>query len=268
MISDRSRMQQGIVAVGAALAISSVASGQNLLLNGSLETPGPGFVIFEDWGFFNNVFADDNVEVLAQDGVRSAKMFGTFLPEGQSDNGIFQILPMAEGTQLELSAWTFVPSGDALQPLDPTGSPGGNAYGHLALLIIDFRDATGAEVGDAEIQVFESGVSPLDQWNQFSLMATAPAGTVEAQVTPLLIQWDLPTGAIFWDNISLTVVEDMGCNDADLAEPFGTLDFTDVVAFLTAFGTMDAAADLAAPFGTFDFTDVVAFLSAFGSGCP
>jgi len=31
---------------------------------------------------------------------------------------------------------------------------------------------------------------------------------------------------------------------------------------------MDAAADLAAPFGTFDFTDVVAFLSAFGSGCP
>ena len=27
----------------------------------------------------------------------------------------------------------------------------------------------------------------------------------------------------------------MGCNAADLAVPFGTLDFTDVVAFLTAF---------------------------------
>ncbi|MEZ6242337.1 MAG: GC-type dockerin domain-anchored protein [Phycisphaerales bacterium] len=55
---------------------------------------------------------------------------------------------------------------------------------------------------------------------------------------------------------------------ADLAEPFGTLDFSDVVAFLVAFSGMDPAADLAAPFGQFDFSDVVAFLAAFGGGCP
>ncbi len=59
-----------------------------------------------------------------------------------------------------------------------------------------------------------------------------------------------------------------GCNDADLAEPFGTLDFSDVIAFLTAFGSMDSAADLAAPFGVYDFSDVIAFLGAFGAGCP
>ena len=59
-----------------------------------------------------------------------------------------------------------------------------------------------------------------------------------------------------------------GCNEADLAEPFGTLDFSDVIAFLTAFGSMDPSADLAAPFGTFDFSDVIAFLGAFGGGCP
>ena len=58
------------------------------------------------------------------------------------------------------------------------------------------------------------------------------------------------------------------CNAADLALPLGTLDFSDVLAFLTAFGVMDPAADLAAPTGTFDFTDVIAFLSAFGAGCP
>lgn len=58
------------------------------------------------------------------------------------------------------------------------------------------------------------------------------------------------------------------CNAADLAPPLGVLDFTDVVAFLTAFGTMDPVADLAPPTGVFDFTDVVAFLSAFGAGCP
>ncbi len=59
-----------------------------------------------------------------------------------------------------------------------------------------------------------------------------------------------------------------GCNAADLAEPFDTLDFSDVVAFLTAFGSMDPAADLAPPAGVFDFSDVVAFLGAFGAGCP
>ncbi len=58
------------------------------------------------------------------------------------------------------------------------------------------------------------------------------------------------------------------CNVADLAEPFGVLDFADVLAFLSAFGAMTPAADLASPFGTYDFADVLAFLSAFGAGCP
>ncbi len=59
-----------------------------------------------------------------------------------------------------------------------------------------------------------------------------------------------------------------GCNEADLAQPFGVFDFSDVVAFLSAFGAMDPAADLAAPFGSYDFSDVVSFLGAFGAGCP
>ncbi|MEZ6243347.1 MAG: GC-type dockerin domain-anchored protein [Phycisphaerales bacterium] len=59
-----------------------------------------------------------------------------------------------------------------------------------------------------------------------------------------------------------------GCNAADLAEPFGQLNFDDVIAFLTAFGNMDPAADLAEPFGQFNFDDVIAFLTIFGAGCP
>lgn len=58
------------------------------------------------------------------------------------------------------------------------------------------------------------------------------------------------------------------CSGADLAEPYGTLDFFDVSAFLRAFDAGDPAADLAAPFGLFDFFDVSAFLSLFGAGCP
>ncbi len=55
---------------------------------------------------------------------------------------------------------------------------------------------------------------------------------------------------------------------ADLAEPFGQLDFSDVTAFLVAFAGMAPEADLAEPFGQFDFSDVVGFLTVFGSGCP
>ncbi len=58
------------------------------------------------------------------------------------------------------------------------------------------------------------------------------------------------------------------CNGADLAEPFGQLDFSDVSAFLVAFGAMEAAADLALPMGQWDFSDVVEFLNLFGAGCP
>lgn len=58
------------------------------------------------------------------------------------------------------------------------------------------------------------------------------------------------------------------CNAADLAEPLGSLDFDDVLAFLTAFAQGDAAADLAEPGCVFDFDDVLGFLTAFGAGCP
>ncbi|MEZ6242521.1 MAG: GC-type dockerin domain-anchored protein [Phycisphaerales bacterium] len=59
-----------------------------------------------------------------------------------------------------------------------------------------------------------------------------------------------------------------GCNGADLGEPFGQLDFTDVTTFLVAFSNMAPEADLAAPFGQWDFSDVTEFLVIFGAGCP
>ncbi len=77
------------------------------------------------------------------------------------------------------------------------------------------------------------------------------------------------TGRMFWDDLCLIQGElSPGCNDADLAEPYNVLDFSDVLAFLTAFSAQDAAADLAAPFGTWDFSDVLEFLGQFSAGCP
>jgi len=68
--------------------------------------------------------------------------------------------------------------------------------------------------------------------------------------------------------VTTIVPSSPACNPADFAEPFGALDFSDIAAFLTAFGSADPSADLALPFGSFDFSDVVAFLGAFGAGCP
>jgi len=57
------------------------------------------------------------------------------------------------------------------------------------------------------------------------------------------------------------------CSAADLAEPFGELNFFDVSAFLSLFSAGDAGADLTGD-GQFNFFDVSEFLSVFSAGCP
>jgi hypothetical protein len=62
-----------------------------------------------------------------------------------------------------------------------------------------------------------------------------------------------------------------GCENpctADLAAPFGELNFFDVAAFLDLYAAQDPAADLAAPFGAWNFFDVSAFMDAYNAGCP
>jgi len=58
-----------------------------------------------------------------------------------------------------------------------------------------------------------------------------------------------------------------GCSSADLAEPFGELNFFDVSAFLGAFSDSDPSADLNGD-GSYNFFDVSEFLSVFAQGCP
>lgn len=78
-----------------------------------------------------------------------------------------------------------------------------------------------------------------------------------------------PTGTIFWDDLYLFQGDlPGGCNEADLAEPFGILDLADISAFITAFIAQDPAADIAPPFGVWDLQDITAFVTAFTAGCP
>ncbi len=75
-----------------------------------------------------------------------------------------------------------------------------------------------------------------------------------------------PSGSSATATITI-IYNDISC-PADFAAPFGTLDFSDVLAFLVAFSTSSPQADLALPIGVFDFSDVIAYLGAFAAGCP
>jgi glucose/arabinose dehydrogenase len=55
---------------------------------------------------------------------------------------------------------------------------------------------------------------------------------------------------------------------ADLAEPFGSLNFFDISAYLALYNDGDPAADLAEPFGSLNFFDISAYLTSYNAGCP
>ncbi|MHA7814507.1 MAG: GC-type dockerin domain-anchored protein [Phycisphaerales bacterium] len=56
------------------------------------------------------------------------------------------------------------------------------------------------------------------------------------------------------------------CSDADLAGPFGQLNFFDVSAFLSAYNAMEPEADFNGD-GVYNFFDVSVFLSVYNAGC-
>ncbi|MFK7885001.1 MAG: GC-type dockerin domain-anchored protein [Phycisphaerales bacterium] len=67
----------------------------------------------------------------------------------------------------------------------------------------------------------------------------------------------------FWP----AAIETVGC-PADLAAPFGVLNFFDVSTYISLYNANDPGADLAAPLGVLNFFDVAAFISAYNAGCP
>jgi len=173
-------------------------------------------------------------------------------------------------------------AGDGADARFATSTDGG---GFTALTRLNEGDTVGPAIfggspptsGIAAFENFYDGFSGgffIDQQPGFIAFSIQIAGQTHYGYAQ--IQVDNPDTGSGDLVLLLLVYEDEPASDvsigpdcpADLAEPFGVLDFTDVLAFLTAFAGGEPAADFADPVGVFDFTDVLGFLTAFGAGCP
>lgn len=210
----------------AVATITCSASAQNLLDNGSFETPGPGFVEFASWQNFGNIFTADMGEVIAQDGLVSAKMFGAS-SGSQSDQVLTQNVAATEGELYTLTTYCQNLSSD------PLGEE------NIILSQLVFRNAAGDSLEVIDHPAIDPMADPMNTWVMKQLNAIAPVGTTNVDVFLLHIQLGadqgFPTqggGASFWDNVSLVGGDAPCTNPADLNGD-GELDFFDVSLFLT-----------------------------------
>lgn len=205
--------------------LATSANAQNLLSNGSFETPGPGFVLFQGWQNFGNVFDDVSVEIAPQDGTTSAKMFGQF-SGSQNDQVLLQtVLGITPGNLYTLSTYVQHITGDEVAP------------GNLVLLQLNFQDAGGGGLESVQVEAIVPGSTALDVWHQVEVEGIAPAGTDRILVALLHLQLDgAAGGASYWDNVELFEGEGPPtCNTPADFNGDGMLDFFDVQAFLQAF---------------------------------
>lgn len=200
------------------------AQAQNLMNNGSFETPGPGFVLFQGWENYGNVFAADEGELAAQDGTTSAKMFGQF-SGAQNDQVLLEtVTGINPNGFYTLSAYTQHLSADAL------------GAGNLVLIQMTFQNAAGTGIETVETVAIDPSSMPADQWNLVEVSGIAPVGTTKILVALLHLQIDgVAGGASFWDNIQLVEGDGPCTNPADLNGD-GVLNFFDISLFIQAFG--------------------------------
>lgn len=144
---------------------------------------------------------------------------------------------------------------------------------------IDFYTITGLAPDGAYIVNYQSEVWMMVAWMDNNGMVE-----IVTEDEPIVVAADelgvlhlAATGGDDWDFmgwheesgpyvISVSPEGPLPCNAADLAEPYGLLDLSDINAFAAAFLANDPLADLE-PDGLFDLTDITTFINAFVQGC-
>ncbi len=109
-------------------------------------------------------------------------------------------------------------------------------------------------------------------WNTYSFDLSQIFASPSSQVRIRFRAGDTGVGSVVEAGVDAVSINLLSCEDivnncpADLSGD-GVLDFFDIAAFLSAFGSQEPVADFTGD-GSFDFFDIAAFLTAFGAGCP
>ncbi|MEM9374460.1 MAG: GC-type dockerin domain-anchored protein, partial [Planctomycetota bacterium] len=166
---------------------------------------------------------------------------------------------------------------------------------------IDLTDAESATISYARwysnstgnapnADVFEVFVSDDDGQNYVPVETVGPAGAgtsggwiqsgfnvgdfvaLSATVRVKFVASDLGDGSIVEAGVDDVRILGVSCSadscPADLAAPFGELNFFDIAAYIGLFNANDPAADIAAPFGSLNFFDISEYIGLFNAGCP
>ncbi len=225
----------------------------------------PGFEdddgAMDEWQRFGNTIGNVTSDWgTPRDGARSLKLYGQFSGV-ENYSGAIQNFAITGGERLTAGAHALIRSEDSI-----AGS------GNTALLKIEFYSEAGAAYASAaflgeESVVIADGASLQDSWSFSELVATAPSDAVEARLVILFRQpASNPGGAVFVDSVTLNA-EPGPCNAADLSDPAGVLDLSDISMFVLGFTIQDPTADINDD-GIFDLADISRFVDAFVAGCP
>ena len=138
-----------------------------------------------------------------------------------------------------------------------------NLWGASGIADLEFAfDAAPPLIAPPGTFAVPPGAGPI--FPTISFDATAlPLGPFEYNFDIITNDPDFP---VYTQTVIGNIVPD-AC-PADLAEPFGSLNFFDIAAYIALFNANDPAADFAAPFGTLNFFDISAFITAYNAGCP
>jgi YVTN family beta-propeller protein len=120
--------------------------------------------------------------------------------------------------------------------------------------------------GPAGFSMSQSGTLTVIDASDYSIVELYDLGVGPSALASSSDGNTLAVSAPIGDGLAILSLS-TSCSSADLAEPFGELNFFDVSAFLTAFNKGDLGVDFNDD-GELNFFDVSAFLVAYQAGCP
>lgn len=122
------------------------------------------------------------------------------------------------------------------------------------------------ETDDGEVLfVLPSGGDPAWSWDPDARASGVGSPLIFNDEGQFVVSMRLQIG---WGTSALLMYDIDDACAADLAEPFGQLNFFDITAFLALFNAGDPAADFADPPGSLNFFDVTGYLAEYNAGCP